>query len=253
MIILHAHRTFIDGNRSRSTCHSDTGDTTADLIWQYIHGYINCAKQTILLHGSYRSGVLIDLHGQSFDSRTQLGYMLNQSHFDDMTAAQLNSSDTSRASIQSLFNKYNNKLHQLLTPDDILRGIHSLGGFCEKYNISCVPSNINRTLDGRNYFSGAYNTLAHGTSNELINIRKQYRQSQHNDSDDHSLNVTKSILLPYEHIDDVCTAELYESSIISIQVESAFINVRDTEQNRMRWAMNFAHALIEFVDIHLNQ
>lgn len=202
-VILHLHRTKLDGNRPLHTAHSKDGDEVAAHVWKNIHRFISVAKKAIVTHNSniqtiqpsadntsagnidnkhVRGGIFIDLHGQSFDHRSQLGYMLKSELF-DLSNEELNAADTSRASIRALFGRSvtHNDHTQHITPADALRSSqYSLGGLLEAEGVACVPSDKNPNLAGLNYFSGAYCTLVHGTSAETIQRRTECRLTKDN-------------------------------------------------------------------------
>jgi hypothetical protein len=127
----------------------------------------------------------------------------------------------------------------------------------------------------------------HGSSCEVMSKREQSRSEQQcanqwccNDKNEETVNQAKDAIkqlyhknhLPsdnavstsapiidktssptFNHSYDICTQHSQCSdAIVSIQIETAFQGVRDSQESRKQWAKNFAVGVMEFCKIHFS-
>ena len=160
VVINNLKRTKIDANRD--SIEGAQGNRFAKRAWEEYHHYIESSKNKIIQEFDY--GLFLDMHGHGanpdgfYDLRTWLGYLLNKDEL------QLSDSELNTSNYQ---NKSSIKTLSFVSPENfiqVLRGKNSLGTLLDSLGYKSVPSVSDPSTNGTFYYSGGYNTSAHGSA-----------------------------------------------------------------------------------------
>ena len=155
VIINRLHRNRLDANRplDGGAC----GNADAVQAWNEFQDYIGVAKAAVT--AEFGRGWFTDIHGHGHAvQRLELGY--------NMTGATLRNDDTTLDGDPAF--EASTSIHALSAASprsfsDILRGPTSIGTLFEAAGIPATPSAQDPApLEGQAFFSGGYNTRAHG-------------------------------------------------------------------------------------------
>lgn len=179
VVINLLHRRKLDANRSINE--ATGGFPILEDAWHAYHGFIGSAKAQIAQ--DYGKGLFLDIHGHGHDiQRIEMGYLISKSEL-QTTDDNINSSDlVNESSIRAL--TLDNA--QSMTHAELLRGEFSFGTIMNDKGFPSVPSRSDRSPENDEaYFSGGYNTRAHGSRNgEAIDaIQLELNQSIRFDED----------------------------------------------------------------------
>jgi hypothetical protein len=223
--------------------------------------------------------LVVDLHGQSHDRRHQLGYVLNQADLEGHTDAQLDASKALRDKC-SLRAAVALPSHRHAAVDDsaataagvprnngaplssLVRGARSLGALLESLGHPCVPSptspHAHLPPHGKKltYFNGGYNTCVHGSNLMGVAQREKERAAAAIASAS-AAGATASVhpaatpTDPDPSFSALFTSTLEAECFVSVQIESAYEDNRDSDAHMQRFAHNLAQALCTFTQWHV--
>jgi hypothetical protein len=154
VIISHLARIKLDANRDIEE--AAQGDPFAEQAWTEFHDWIRRARSVFSGEGMY-----FDMHGHGHPAqRLELGYLLS--------SEQLNGSD---ASLDGLPVIRMSSLREIgrdspIPFSQVLRGPTSLGGLLADQGVPAVPSPDTPGPGSDPYFTGGYNTRAHGSQED---------------------------------------------------------------------------------------
>lgn len=150
LIICHLRRLKVDCNRSREE--SCEGDKQALQVWDDFQGFVEKAKKSILKKKQKVLYIDIHAHGHKIQ-RLELGYLISASQL-TKKGRDLEKYHT-RSSLKGLVKEN--------AFEDLIRGKNSLGTLMSEAGFPSVPSlEIQDPGKGNKFFSGGYNTVAHG-------------------------------------------------------------------------------------------
>lgn len=158
VIINLLHRKKFDANRD--IVDAADGNPTVEHAWNAYHEFIDSAKSQAA--SDYGRGLFLDIHGHAHTiQRIELGYLVSRSEL-QLSDSSLNTTTfIEESSIRSLVDD-NNLNH---SHSELLRGQNSFGELMENKGFPAVPSFSDPFPQGSDpYFSGGYNTLRHGSS-----------------------------------------------------------------------------------------
>lgn len=164
VVINLLHRVKFDANRDISD--AANGNPTVEKAWRGYHAFIDSAKNKVVLENS--RGLFLDIHGHGHPvQRIELGYLLSgaELRLDDNT---LNTTEfIEESSIRRL-------VGDNLSANDhsnLLRGAESFGTLMTDKGFPSVPSQADPfPMEGEAYFSGGYNTVRHGSRDNMGGI-----------------------------------------------------------------------------------
>ena len=161
VIINRLHRIKLDANRE--IVEAANGNSLAEQAWNEFHDFIDDSK--ISINTQFEKGIYIDLHGHGHDiQRLELGYLMSKTM---LQSADLVLNEESNIDLSSIMNLVHDNLEGL-NHSELIRGETSLGEFYEMENYPAVPSQTDPfPIGSEPYFSGGYNTLRHGSREDL--------------------------------------------------------------------------------------
>lgn len=286
VIICRAARTYVDQNRNRENASdNEQGRRLWDIyhrcIFYAIHASIPtskliealCPNSTPNATGTEQvhvSTVLklkipevfcVDLHGQSHDERSQIGYLLKDNDLENLLQLSSNETDgiTTIETQTELINKcslcdlYNSSL-LYEKPPRFPSFLYSFGASLEQRGYPCVPSPSNPTC-GKDimYFNGGYCTLQYGSSQRARDLREL---------DWENIETEYPNLKVNEFPDAFVEAKLKSlwnhsaSPLLHVnawQCETSYLNVRDTQTSCHKFAIAFIESIVEFLSTHSMQ
>jgi hypothetical protein len=155
IVINRLHRAKLDANRdlTEGAC----GDAEAEIAWHEFQDFISIAKNRA--QADFGKGWYTDVHGHGHAiARLELGYLL--------TASELNLSDAMLDASSAYENKSSMRTFSAQSPlafSALLRGAAGLGTLLASAGYPATPSQQDPApAAGDEYFSGGYNTAAHG-------------------------------------------------------------------------------------------
>ena len=155
VVINRLARIKLDANREIKE--AAAGNKLAEQAWTEFHAFIDTAKQDIVSRCG--KGLFVDLHAHGHSSKwIELGYRLSAADLAGKDADIDGAKLTAKSSLRSLAGWSGGK-HSAL-----IRGAKSLGGRLQSDGYASVPSPKNPNPGGKDYFTGGYNTLTHGSS-----------------------------------------------------------------------------------------
>ena len=155
VIINRLHRNRMEANREIEV--GACGDPGAERAWEEFHGFIEAAKASVLAeHGK---GWYTDLHGHAHPvARLELGYNMNAERLRTPDAELDAAPDFEMSTSMRVFSEESE-----LSFSALLRGPTALGTLFERAGYRAVPSQQDPApAEGEPFFSGGYNTRAHG-------------------------------------------------------------------------------------------
>jgi hypothetical protein len=162
VIINRLHRDRLDANRDsvEATC----GNATAGEAWSDFHRFMGVAKARVV--ADLGRGFYIDLHGHGHAAqRLEIGYLLTGETL-DLTDGELDtlSSEIDGSSVRTIA-----RAQGAVPFAALLRGPTSLGTLFANRGFPAVPSAMDPSPRGAEYFRGGYNSQRHGcTDSGLI-------------------------------------------------------------------------------------
>jgi len=222
--------------------------------------------------------LVVDLHGQSHDRRHQLGYVLNQADLEGHTDAQLDASEALRdkcslRAVVAMPSRGDAAVDDVAataaagvprnngTPlSSLVRGARSLGALLESLGHPCVPSptspHAHLPPHGKlTYFNGGYNTCVHGSN--LIGAAQREKERAAAAIAASAAGATAlvqsapTISDPDPSFGALFTSTLEAECFVSVQIESAYEDNRDSDAHMKRFARNLAEALCTFTQWHV--
>lgn len=164
LIINLLHRKKFDANREIGE--AADGNPTVEEAWYGYHEFIDSSKMQIT--EDYGRGIFLDIHGHAHTiQRIELGYLLSGSEL-RLSDATLNTNTyIEESSIRSLEgDNLENLMHS-----ELLRGDDSFGTLLDDKGFPSVPSFTDPfPNEGESYFSGGYNTVRHGSRDNVGSI-----------------------------------------------------------------------------------
>jgi hypothetical protein len=154
VIINRLHRDRLDANRDsvEATC----GSTLAGEAWEDFHRFMTSAKERVV--ADFGRGFYVDLHGHGHAiQRLEIGYLLPGATL-DLPDAQLNGQPSliDGSSVRTVAHA------SAVAFSTLLRGASSLGTLFHSHGFPSVPSSVDQSPSGAEYFSGGYNSQRHG-------------------------------------------------------------------------------------------
>lgn len=134
LIILHLHRSKLDGNRP---CKKAGEEGEARLIWDLYHTRIR--ESLCTAHKEFGFTHVFDIHGQSHRTQTEVGYSLNNSRlrsFKELGPRKM----IAKSSLRGLARRIEKENNNEAIWNDLIRGSHSMGELLESQGYACVPS-----------------------------------------------------------------------------------------------------------------
>lgn len=216
------------------------GNPFAEAAWRSYHGWISLARTAISQR--FGGGLLFDIHGQSMDHRSQIGYCVRTASID--VAGREWSSQSSSWTLSPLEVVQQSSVQAWLRPPlapsesfhhQIINGIteqlrdsqtiasctmdrssidyavaclwgdHSLGAQLESQGFACLISDRNPFPNGDFYFNGGYTTKHHSQ---------------------------------------------FEDGIACIQMETAYRNVRSSDEQMQKFGHALAVVAVRLVNVH---
>jgi len=154
VVISHLQRTKLDPNRE--IVEAAQGNPYAEQAWSEFQDWIQVAR--VAIEERSQRGMYFDIHGHGHDvDRLELGYLLS--------AATLNQADVN---LDALAVVATTSIRDIgrdspLPFSQLLRGPTSFGGFLQAGGVRSVPSPSDPSPGSNEYFTGGYNTRAHGS------------------------------------------------------------------------------------------
>lgn len=164
VVINLLHRVKFDANRAIDD--AADGNPTVEKAWRGYHALIDSAKNNVMLESS--RGLFLDIHGHAHQiQRIELGYLLSGAEL-RLSDNTLNTTEfIEESSIRTL-------VDDNLSANDhstLLRGTESFGTLMTNKGFPSVPSQADPfPMEGEAYFSGGYNTVRHGSRDNLGGI-----------------------------------------------------------------------------------
>jgi len=154
IIISHLKRTKLDPNRE--IVEAAQGAPEAERAWWEFQTFIDEARA--IVEDTFGEGFYIDLHGHGHDiQRLELGYLLSSGDLEHADEDLSSSIYINKSSLRHMGQKAGTDFAALI------RGPLSLGTLLEEEGFSAVPSQSQPDPGGNPFFSGGYNTVAHGS------------------------------------------------------------------------------------------
>lgn len=154
VVISHLRRTKLDPNRE--IVEAAQGNPYAEQAWDEFQEWIRIAREAVEERSG--RGMYFDVHGHAHDvDRLELGYLLSASTLNQPDVNLDALAVVATTSIRDLGRDSSLPFSQLL------RGPTSFGGFLQTEGVRSVPSPSDPSPGADAYFSGGYNTRAHGS------------------------------------------------------------------------------------------
>ncbi len=154
VVICRLSRKKLDANRNLAE--GALGDPRAATAWNEWHTFIAAAKERV--EEDFGQGLYIDLHGHGHEiPRLELGYLLSSSDLGQSDEILNGSTYIIKSSVRTLVNVSDS------TFASIIRGPASFGTLIEDLGYPAVPSSQQPSPGSDPYFTGGYNTRAHGS------------------------------------------------------------------------------------------
>ena len=148
IVINHLYRGKMDPNVDLDK--GAFGEVQAVEAWHSYQSFIAMAKESIK-----GPGLFLDIHGQVHPEKwVELGYTLSGAILDSKEYTPNNTSVWSLAK---------RRIGPGLTLEDLIYGPWSLGGLLATEGYNSVPSPQNPSPGGKNYYTGGYITIHHGS------------------------------------------------------------------------------------------
>ena len=154
VVICRLSRKKLDANRGLEE--AAQGDPRAITAWNEWHGFIQAARARV--EEDFGQGLYIDLHGHGHAiQRLELGYLLSADDLAQTDGVLSGLSYIIESSMRTMVNISDS------TFASIIRGPASFGTLIEDLGYPGVPSSQQPGPGSADYFTGGYNTRAHGS------------------------------------------------------------------------------------------
>jgi len=218
VIMNRLHRRKFDANRDIGD--AADGNPLIEEAWANYHDFVDTAR--IQIEEDYGRGLFLDIHGHGHTiQRIELGYLLSKSELELSDAVLNTNTYIEESSIRTLVgDNISSAMHA-----DLLRGSDSFGTLMDEKGFPSVPSDSDPSpsCSGSCYFSGGYNTVRHGSRDNLgdIDAIQVELDSAARSSDNRSMLIDSIALSILEYIDLHYNAEFipdYCSSILPVEL-----------------------------------